>query len=61
MVQYLRQLLANSEAFTVTARTNSDYYYSKRGLVAVDEVGIVLEGPIVLPWSNILYLDIKFQ
>jgi hypothetical protein len=51
MVQYLRELLASGQTFTI---------WGKR-LIAVDEVGIVLEGPVLRPWAKIIYLGIEFQ
>jgi hypothetical protein len=60
MVKYLRELLAGKEAFVITVRT-VDCYYGRVGLVDLDEVGIVIEGPFLFPWANITYLGIEFQ
>jgi hypothetical protein len=60
VIAYLQKLLATSEAFTVSVRRvgGGDRMWNRCGLIAVDEVGIVIDdgkpgGVRTIPWATI--------
>ncbi len=61
MVEYLQRLLAGEHSFVVNVTTDTGYW-QRRGLVAVDAVGLVLdsEGAVCLPWRRVTRVTVDY-